>query len=198
MICSAKGVLANCKSLQRKMLQIATVEDGVDLNPIRAGIADTPEKSVYTSAKLRCRNRYAKRSVQEKSTSSDHSQQRATASKTSCDSWLAPVFRTEDTTSGSELVPLSFDEYLELIDWTGRQQRADKSGTIPAHLQPVMHRLEIDADHWLETTNCFGKRFYRVAGVADKIKEAAVKAGKRFFKGLQAARVVFREPSLST
>ncbi len=170
----------------------------VDLNPIRAGIANTPETSDYTSVKLRCRSRNAKRIGQEKTTSSDQYQQRATATKIPCDYWLAPVFRDNDTTPGSELISASLDQYIELLDWTGRQLQADKPGTVPAHLQPVIQRLEIDAENWLETTSCFGKRFYRIAGVADKIQEAAAKAGKRFFKGLQAARVIFCKPALST
>jgi hypothetical protein len=38
---------------------------------------------------------------------------------------------------------MSFAEYLKLLDWTGRQLRADKSGLIPSDLAPILERLKI-------------------------------------------------------
>ncbi|MCA9167760.1 MAG: hypothetical protein KDB23_08835 [Planctomycetales bacterium] len=40
-------------------------------------------------------------------------------------------------------------EYIRLVDWTGRQLRADKRGQIPAELSPILDRLGLaDAKHW--------------------------------------------------
>jgi hypothetical protein len=36
---------------------------------------------------------------------------------------------------------MSLDQYLQLVDWTGRQLRLDKPGQIPSHLAPVLTRL---------------------------------------------------------
>ncbi len=64
------------------------------------------------------------------------------------DGWLSPVPDADvpapvrDATpagsarrpSGRGFLHLSLDEYLQLLDWTGRQFREDKRGAIPANL----------------------------------------------------------------
>jgi len=166
----------------------------VDLNPVRAGLATLPENSDYTSVKLRSTGRNARLIMQK------HSQRHNStiSAKAHCDSWLASVFRTEKSKPGEELVPATVDQYLQLLDWTGRQLREDKPGVIPAHIRPIMQRLEINMDNWLETADGFGKRFGRMAGKVEQIKEAAQKAGRRFFKGVREARNAFFQPSTST
>ena len=47
----------------------------------------------------------------------------------------------------------NFEDYLNLVDWTGRIIRSDKRGHIEEHLPPILARLEISADQWhLNTT----------------------------------------------
>jgi hypothetical protein len=41
------------------------------------------------------------------------------------------------STSG---VPIEIKKYLLLLDWTGRELRRDKRGTIPDHLAPILDR----------------------------------------------------------
>jgi hypothetical protein len=36
---------------------------------------------------------------------------------------------------------MSLNHYLELLDWTGRQLRAGTRGAIPAHLTPILGRI---------------------------------------------------------
>ncbi len=40
-------------------------------------------------------------------------------------------------------LPMTLEEYLQLLDWMGREIRADKRGAIPADLQPILERLQI-------------------------------------------------------
>ncbi len=163
----------------------------VDLNPVRAGIAAIPEQSAYTSIKLRCDARRTRQWLQ-RQTSSQHLQYADEASTLArCDQWLASVFRNRETTSGEEILPATFDQYLQLLDWTGRQLREGKQRAIPKDLQPIMQRMKINMDNWLETASTFGKRFCRVAGATERIKHAAAAAGRYFFKGIQAAREAF-------
>jgi hypothetical protein len=61
-------------------------------------------------------------------------------------------------------LPTSVEQYLELLDWTGRQIVSGKHGAIPSGLAPILSRLEIDSGNWLELARNFGRLFQRVAG----------------------------------
>ena len=37
---------------------------------------------------------------------------------------------------------MTLDDYLKLLDWTGRQIRKDKRGHIPDACAPILERLE--------------------------------------------------------
>jgi hypothetical protein len=131
----------------------------VDLNPIRAGIANTLEESWFTSVY-------------------DLIAARGMAKHTSShqplpDSWLCPITMS-DSTSTASILDLELDDYLRLVDWTGRQIREDKRGAIPNDLAPILDRLKVDPDHWLRTVTGFEGFFFRVAGR---------QAGVRWFRG---------------
>ena len=51
--------------------------------------------------------------------------------------------------SDQPYLPLNQNEYFELLDWTGRCIRDDKRGAIPAHLAPILQRLQIQQDNWV-------------------------------------------------
>ena len=86
---------------------------------------------------------------------------------------------------------MTADEYLELLDWTGRQIRSDKRGAIPAHLEPVLKRLSLDVENWVNTVQRYGTLFWRVAGQMEQIVAAAKRAGRRWLKGLRAGQAIF-------
>ncbi len=65
---------------------------------------------------------------------------------------------------------INFEEYLELIDWTGRSVVSGKKGSIPSNLSPIMKRLEIQEEGWLKATTHFEKYFFRAAGRLDHLK----------------------------
>ena len=141
----------------------------VDLNPIRAGLADRPENSAHTSVKERIEER--KRPLSEPS-------------------WLCPIGGDRPAASRG-ILPMTTGEYLSLIDWTGRQVRADKPGAIPEHLAPILDRLAINQNRWVRTVDSYGSLFHRVAGRVESITAAARQAGKRWLAGLAAGRKAF-------
>jgi REP element-mobilizing transposase RayT len=89
----------------------------VDLNPIRAGIAKTPEDSEFTSIYQRIQQfKYsAKLSSQRRSSAQPHIPLKRFAE---------PADRTIDG------IPYISTDYLQLVDWTGRCIREDKRGFI--------------------------------------------------------------------
>lgn len=57
-------------------------------------------------------------------------------------------------------LPLGLGDYLELVDSTGRSAREDKRGAIDDRLAPMLDRLGINADEWLENATQFEALYY--------------------------------------
>ena len=93
---------------------------------------------------------------------------------------------------------MSLEHYIELVDWTGRMVRSDKRGSILAHLRPILERLEIDVDNWLDVVLGFGRLFKTIVGKAKDLAAEATRRGRRFVKGLGQACRFYRQPAAST
>lgn len=64
---------------------------------------------------------------------------------------IKPLAKFEGNTtkhSGGGMM-FSLQDYLELVDITGRILRDDKRGAIPLHLPPILERLGTDRKDWL-------------------------------------------------
>ena len=121
----------------------------VDLNPVRAAMAATPEESEHTSIKERI-----KPSLDLSACISDLLQSHQLNhfyfsykpllvfdGNTTCEEQLGILFNIED--------------YLQLVDQTGRSIRDDKRGAIALHLPPILECLGIDQKTWLNNTTTF-------------------------------------------
>ena len=168
----------------------------VDLNPVRAQLAKTPEQSEFTSIFDRIEARQAKAKLKElrkwkkQQTLTSRQEKMFVKEKekqTQAD-WLC---RLGIDKNGEGLLSLSENEYIELLDWTGRKLHAKKRGAIPAELQAIFERLEIDQENWLTTVTRYGKWFYRIVGSLEAIAEAAQSAGRAWFKGMSGVRSAF-------
>jgi hypothetical protein len=91
--------------------------------------------------------------------------------------WLAPIAldpprqrvrekSTDLRASNKGCLPMTLDQYLSLLDWTGRQIRKDKPCGIPAECAPILERLQCSAETWLDFVNNFLQRFRNAAGLA--------------------------------
>jgi hypothetical protein len=96
----------------------------------------------------------------------------------------------EEPAASRGILPMTRDEYLSLMDWTGRQVRSDKPGAIPPHLAPILDRLEINRSRWVGTVNGYGSLFNRVAGRVESIVRAARQAGKCWLAGLSFCIII--------
>ena len=143
----------------------------VDLNPIRAAMAETIETSDYTSAQQR-----ALALQLDLKAPSELASETVVVTKAIAQS-LSPLTIDELKdeigacchTSGLRasdkgFLPMSAASYLELLDWTARQMRSDKRGSTPESAAPIFARLGIDANIWCELTQDFGRLFGTVAG----------------------------------
>jgi hypothetical protein len=78
-----------------------------------------------------------------------------------------------------------------LLDWTGRELRADKRGAIPDHLALIVDRLGHNRSNWVETVRGFGRLFKQAAGRPSSLVDAAARRSRRWFQGKAAARTAF-------
>jgi hypothetical protein len=65
---------------------------------------------------------------------------------------------------------MTLDQYLQLLEWTGRQTRADKAGQIPSLLEPILTRLDCSPETWLDLVQNFRLRFRTEAGRAETLQ----------------------------
>ena len=165
----------------------------IDLNPIRAGIAATPEASAFTSAQDRIVARQAAHKLRAASAQSPKpvpqaQRKRVAQARRNCSraSWLARLGG-----KASFLPRIDLDAYLKLLDWTGRQLVHRKRGSVPGDLRPILERLQLDVSHWVETAWRFSQLFHRVAGAAQRIADEASRVGRRWLQGSGAAKRVY-------
>ena len=188
----------------------------VDLNPIRAAVAEKPEDSEFTSAydrifALRARRREDRNARRRKRASGRRRDVPLAASR---DDWLCVIAaeRLPHTERGAKVqkplsppragydarrassqsfLVMSLDDYLRLLDWTGRQVRRSKHGAIPAQLAPILDRMQVEADHWLDSVQNFGRWFHRAVGRTERLVEEAARSGKHWLQGLARSRLAF-------
>jgi hypothetical protein len=93
--------------------------------------------------------------------------------------------------SNQGFLPIQVEHYVMLLDWTGRELRADKRGAIPEHLASIVDRLGINRSTWVETVRGFGRLFKQAAGRPRSLVDAASRRSRRWFQGKNAARIAF-------
>ncbi|WP_394170949.1 hypothetical protein [Saccharospirillum alexandrii] len=84
-------------------------------------------------------------------------------------------------------LPFRLQDYLELVDWTGRQIRTDKRGSIDQKAPPILERLNIDTDHWIYNTQHFESQFKGLVGTVMSIKAQCQRFGYQRTPGLATA-----------
>jgi hypothetical protein len=190
----------------------------VDLNPIRAALAETPEASDFTSIQERIRA-WQKETTTAVSVPADAVEERQSGSLSSGEtepgyagdaaslvpestsaardpldrpgfstSWLCPI---QSGFGRRGILPMTTAEYLDLVDRSGRLGRSDKRGVMDADLAPILLRIGARPEAWLQTISCFGSRFRLAAGLLASLRRLADQLGRRWFIGIAAARAAF-------
>ena len=181
----------------------------VDLNPIRAGIAQTIEDSPFTAAQLRLKAMVGGVEGSTDSVTSQSIDQSAEqASILACaeintpvDSFLSPVEIDErndpvgvrasvssDRCSDKGFLAMPAAAYMELLDWTARQIVTGKRFSTPEDAPPLLERLKIKPAVWFELVTQFGKLFSLVAGQPHRVDDYRSRFRRKRYHVRQAAR----------
>jgi REP element-mobilizing transposase RayT len=137
----------------------------VDLNPIRAAMANTPEQSDFTSIQERMRHPNSLS--------------------------LRPFAECADDDVG---LPFELKEYLELVDWAGREIKLGKKGFIPDDTPPILNRLGMNAEPVLTYLYRTERHSFGALGPVSMLRAFAHSVGRRFIKGLEEGRRLCPEP----
>jgi len=133
----------------------------VDLNPVRANMAATPEASEYTSIKERLQPRFDLERAVELQTQ----QQSLQSFDLSSSLVIKALAKFEGCVTQKRQNGILFDleDYLKLVDYTGRLLHPNKRGTISELLPPILQRLNLSSKEWLEQATkfeaCYQKQF---------------------------------------
>ncbi|SDJ63911.1 hypothetical protein SAMN04488540_1111, partial [Ferrimonas sediminum] len=85
-------------------------------------------------------------------------------------------------------LPCHLNDYLELVEFTGRAIRNDKRAAIPASSDTLLQRLDIDLDSWLELTEGFEYQFCHLAGRLHSLQHCRQTDGMHRIRGSGNAR----------
>src|SRR6056297_2818979 len=158
----------------------------VDLNPIRAGMAQTPEETDYTAIQQRILEQDPKIGNQSPEATKKLPEDLQTAVGK-----LMP-FADQAPENPERAIPYEIRDYLELVDWSGRAVIKGKRGSIPDNLPPILERLKIDPGSYVKFINRNEKsRFGNFIGPVETMRTLAERFGKSFLKGQTAAAQLF-------
>jgi REP element-mobilizing transposase RayT len=130
----------------------------VDLNPIRAGIAKTPEKSDYTSIKSRLE-------------ALDKNLKTAPC--------LYP-FIGAPSNKMLDGIPFKLIDYIQLVDWTAREFR-DGKASMNHSLPPILERLNFNQQNWLKACTTLERKRATAVGTSGHTEKAKISLNKTKF-----------------
>ena len=148
----------------------------VDLNPIRAAICDTLEASEHTSVQQRIK-------------------QITTTKKTTAPQQTRPAIKLSPFIASSlkeNGIAFALNDYLELVDWTGRIMREDKRGYIKSSTPGILNKLQLNEQTWIETVQGFSKGFHDFVGPEAQLKSLCKKQKKHWVRGINLCRKLFK------
>jgi hypothetical protein len=180
----------------------------VDLNPIRAALAETLEGSDHTSVQRRIEaegvpagGEHPRRS---ETAGGEPGAERSAQASVRPDRFLSPLelderhgelgaCRARDRARCSDkgFLPMTVSDYVALLDWTARQTVPGKRGSTSAEAPPILERLRLSPTAWCELVRDFGRLFSTVAGHPRTVDGARSRGGRRRFHLTSRVRELF-------
>jgi len=152
----------------------------VDLNPIRADLAESLDGSEFTSIEQRMRKSNGECLIMNGELKDEDLKQNLEQKS----------LKLADFVGGKQIegIPYRLMDYLELVDWTGRAIRDDKKGYIDEREPRILDKLGFSADIWLKSVGQFSDHFYSHIGTEDQLKTVCLASEKKWIAGIKQSR----------
>jgi hypothetical protein len=204
------------KSLKEPLARMANAEDGVtgtffegrfksprvldlvglltcmtyiDLNPLRAEMAEGIEDSLYTSVRLRhhalrrfVRCKALRETLPEADIAELERMLEHAAAETAEETWMAPV-GGDGAGDREPLLGMEPEQYIAIVEAVGRQPEPGKKGSIAPGVRSVLEALRIDVERWLELVTGTRRIFGTAIGAAASLAAEAARRGMKRIVG---------------
>ena len=135
----------------------------VDLNPVRAGLADKPEESDFTSVRRRVDR---------------------------CEHEPAAMERPIGALAGArndQALSLNLSAYLELLRWTAHQHGSTLEVTPTSRMPNGLKSAQCSQSHWLRLTSSLESAFGAAVGARSSLRRFAATTGRKWVRGTSCA-----------
>ncbi len=180
---------------------ILSVMAYVDLNPIRAGIAETPEESEFTSlyTRLKKQDRTGEPPQSIKAQSELKQENPKEVSDTDIPEYInkinqlpvAPLMPFGGNKPVDYAIPFNYRDYCELVDYYGRAIMPNKKGSIPEKKPKLLDRLGLDVAQLQKNALELLEHFGDAVGKVEHLQQYSKNKGKNFVKGVTVAKWLF-------
>ena len=164
---------------------VLTCMSYVDLNPMRAGVAETPEDSDFTSIQQRIWQLRGQR---------DQPGSRKDMTL------LLPLMSLveQDRACHENAIGFALKDYLELIDWAGRALSENKPSVIPIDAPPILQRIGLETGRYLKhLRGQAATEKLAMLGHIEQIRQAVKSLGRCFIKGIGEAQRLYRSSQVT-
>jgi hypothetical protein len=141
---------------------------------VRAGLASSIQESTFTSGQQRLCS-VAQRGHRESG-----------ASKPALLQFIQSIRGDDDTG-----LPFNLQDYLDLLDTSGRAVHPGKHGAIPANTPRLLSLFGLDTGEWLKTVSALHIGFQLFVGAPHRLRTLAEGKGWRWVRGHAAARRLY-------
>ena len=141
----------------------------VDLNPVRAKVAATPEESDFTSIQRRIHQPEQHRLMP----------------------FAASVKPGRRSAPARSDLPFTLVDYLDLVDWAGRVMVPEKRGRIAKNVPPILHRLDVGPNAMIRYLKTKPDLPIRAFGSTEALRSMARTLGIRMFHSVARTRELY-------